>query len=126
MKLFTSQFDFSPESRLITIRYAGDFALGPMEGAIGNLQRHPDFDPGYRRLYDLRSLHGIPPMTDGVEPLMRLMIQSDPPRARRAVVATGDVADKARIFAKLAAPSMIRIFDTIEAAEAWVLEPATE
>ena len=116
------EIEVDSAARLATLRGYGNTNGAESRANLRQLSEHPDFEPGFGLLCDLREMTHQPDTQDIMENAENLLRYRDLLRGRIAVVTNAALAIPAELGAALTADEGIlqRVFSDYEEARAWV------
>ena len=117
----TIRYDVNTDQKIIITYASGDITLDDMREHMLMVQNHPDIEPDYSHIFDLREAGEIDIKTNDVKQLADFSYFNE--QSKRAIVASSDLfygmSRMYEIF-KQDASVNIRVFRTYEEAKEWV------
>jgi len=119
------------DRRVATVRLTGTLQATDIKDAFSAMVAHPDFEPGFNSLWDLRGASAARLDFEALRDVVRAAAFKKDARGsgKVAVVVAHDVDyGVSRIYEMLASglPTVVNVFRRLEEAEAWFQTPLTE
>ena len=125
-----TSFTIDPDRRVVFFRVSGVMTIAGVEETRRQVRDAPLFDPTYDQLVDIREVTDV---RAGRQQIWKSAAQSVfGPKSRVAVVVTRDrllifgLARMYELFRNVGDPGRVRLFSTVEEAEAWLARARKE
>jgi hypothetical protein len=114
-------YTVNTRQRIIITSASGDISLSDMQEHMQTVQNHPEIQPDYNHIFDLRKAGNFEITTSDVKQLAEFSYFNE--QSKRAIVASSDLfygmSRMYEIFKKDASVN-VRVFRTYEEAKQWV------